>query len=97
MIELTCVAHLFKFHPQDLLLQNSIKDGKTKSAWLCRNSWEYKLARRLILSIAAVAAIGAASILVACDFDDARAAAVLTSIPRTVNSAGKATDTLFRA
>ena len=60
-------------------------------AWLCRNSWEYKLARRLILSAAAVAAVGAATILIACDFDDARAAAVLTSIPRTLNSAGVAT------
>lgn len=43
----------------------------------------------MILSVAALAAVGGAAILVACDFDDARAAAVLTSIPRTVSSAGK--------
>lgn len=54
----------------------------------CRKSWEYKLARRVVLTTAVTAVAGGLVVLMACDFDDARAAAVIRSIPRTLGAAG---------
>lgn len=75
------------------ILRNKIREG----TWLWgnwwtlryfRNSWEYKMARRIIIGTAVVVTFAGAAILVACDFDDARAAAVIGSIPRTLSTAG---------
>jgi len=44
--------------------------------------------RRVLLTTAAIATLACAAILVACEFDDARAVAVLLSIPRTLGAAG---------
>lgn len=53
------------------------------------------MARRVILGAAVVVTIGAATVLVSCEFDDARAAAVFRSIPRTLGSAGKPRSSAF--
>ena len=52
-----------------------------------RKSWEYKLARRILIASAISAGLLGAVVLVACDFDDAHAAAVIRSIPRTTGAA----------
>lgn len=57
-------------------------------AHTCRKSWEYKLARRVLLTSVTIAGLGSLAVFVACDFDDARAASVLRSVPRTLGAAG---------
>lgn len=54
----------------------------------CRKTWEYRLARRALITAAVAAVTGGLAILVACDFDDAKAAAVIRSLPRTLAAAG---------
>ncbi len=44
--------------------------------------------RRILLTATAIAALGSIAVLVSCEFDNARAAAVLRSMPRTLGAAG---------